>query len=114
MARLTIEPLRKCKFDVARQAIRPKIKLLILEGQAEANRWRGAATRGSPARLQAGVHRARRDLRRLSIGLRGVRRQHHDSRTLRTIVATMEARHGMLGRVWISDRGMASADNLAA
>jgi transposase len=36
----------------------------------------------------------------------------HDSRTLQTIVATMEARHGMLGRVWISDRGMASADNL--
>jgi transposase len=37
----------------------------------------------------------------------------HDSRTLQTIVAAMEARHGMLGRVWISDRGMASADNLA-
>jgi transposase len=37
----------------------------------------------------------------------------HDSRTLQTIVATMEARHGMLGRVWISDRGKASADNLA-
>jgi transposase len=37
----------------------------------------------------------------------------HDSRTLQTIVATMEARHGMLGRVWISDCGMASADNLA-
>jgi transposase len=37
----------------------------------------------------------------------------HDSRTLRTIVATMEARHGMLERVWITDRGMASADNLA-
>ncbi len=37
----------------------------------------------------------------------------HNSRTLQTIVATMEARHGMLGRVWISDRGMASADNLA-
>jgi transposase len=37
----------------------------------------------------------------------------HDSRTLRTIVATMEARHGALGRVWIADRGMASADNLA-
>src|ERR1700675_1145989 len=36
----------------------------------------------------------------------------HDSRTLQTIVATMEARHGMLGRVWIADRGMASADNL--
>jgi transposase len=37
----------------------------------------------------------------------------HDSRTLQTIVATMEARHGVLGRVWISDRGMASTDNLA-
>jgi transposase len=37
----------------------------------------------------------------------------HDSRTLQTVVATMEARHGVLGRVWIADRGMASADNLA-
>jgi transposase len=37
----------------------------------------------------------------------------HDSRTLQTIVATMEARHGALGRVWISDRGMASPKNLA-
>src|ERR1700732_1694255 len=37
----------------------------------------------------------------------------HDSRTLQTIVATMETRHGMLGRVWITDRGMASAENLA-
>jgi hypothetical protein len=37
----------------------------------------------------------------------------HDSRTLQTIVAIMEARHGMLGRVWITDRGMASPANLA-
>jgi transposase len=37
----------------------------------------------------------------------------HDAKTLQTIVATMEARHGMLGRVWITDRGMASAENLA-
>jgi len=37
----------------------------------------------------------------------------HDARTLQTIVTTMEARHGMLGRVWITDRGMASAENLA-
>jgi len=37
----------------------------------------------------------------------------HDSRTLQTIVATMEARHGLLGRVWITDRGMASVANLA-
>jgi transposase len=37
----------------------------------------------------------------------------HDSQTLQKIVATMEARHGVLGRVWITDRGMASAANLA-
>jgi transposase len=37
----------------------------------------------------------------------------NDSQTLQTIVATMEARHGILGRVWITDRGMASAENLA-
>src|SRR6201988_5331954 len=36
----------------------------------------------------------------------------HDSKTLQTIVDTMEARHGVVGRVWISDRGMASAENL--
>ena len=36
----------------------------------------------------------------------------HNSRTLQTIVTTMEARHGILGRVWITDRGMASAENL--
>ena len=36
----------------------------------------------------------------------------HDSRTLQKIVATMEARHGTMGRVWIADRGMASAENL--
>jgi transposase len=37
----------------------------------------------------------------------------HDAKTLQTIVATMEARHGVLGRVWIADRGMASGENLA-
>jgi transposase len=36
----------------------------------------------------------------------------HDSRTLQTIVTTMEARHGAVGRVWITDRGMGSARNL--
>jgi transposase len=37
----------------------------------------------------------------------------HDSKTLQTIVASMEARHGVVGRIWIADRGMASAENLA-
>jgi transposase len=36
----------------------------------------------------------------------------HDSRTVQTIVNAMEARHGVVGRVWIADRGMASAENL--
>jgi transposase len=36
----------------------------------------------------------------------------HDSTTLQEIVQTMERRHGALGRVWIADRGMASAKNL--
>jgi hypothetical protein len=29
------------------------------------------------------------------------------------IVTTMEARHGVVGRVWIADRGMSSAANLS-
>src|SRR5258708_2459963 len=33
----------------------------------------------------------------------------HDSRTLQTIVAAMEARHGALGRVWSADPGIGSA-----
>ncbi|HEY2873164.1 MAG TPA: IS1634 family transposase [Reyranella sp.] len=37
----------------------------------------------------------------------------HDSTTVQTIVDTMEARHGVVGRVWIADRGMASAENMA-
>jgi transposase len=37
----------------------------------------------------------------------------HDSTTLRQIVEAMEARHGTVGKVWITDRGMASAANIA-
>ncbi|MGH8732019.1 MAG: IS1634 family transposase, partial [Burkholderiales bacterium] len=37
----------------------------------------------------------------------------HDATTVQTIVETMEARHGTVGKVWIMDRGMASADNVA-
>ena len=40
----------------------------------------------------------------------------HDSRTLQMIVATMKARHGMLGRVWITDprHGQRRQSGLAA
>jgi transposase len=37
----------------------------------------------------------------------------HDATTVQKIVETMEARHGTVGKVWIMDRGMASADNVA-
>jgi len=37
----------------------------------------------------------------------------HDATTVQQIVETMEARHGAVGKVWIMDRGMASADNVA-
>jgi transposase len=37
----------------------------------------------------------------------------HDATTVQRIVETMEARHGTVGKVWIMDRGMASADNVA-
>jgi transposase len=37
----------------------------------------------------------------------------HDATTVQSMVETMEARHGTVGKVWIMDRGMASAENLA-
>lgn len=37
----------------------------------------------------------------------------HDSKTVQDIVNTMEKRHGAIGRVWVMDRGMASAENIA-
>src|SRR5450432_1537408 len=58
------------------------------------------------------MHRPRRDLRRLSFGLRGVRRQHPRLANLADDCGHHGGPAGMLGRVWITDRGMASADNL--
>lgn len=37
----------------------------------------------------------------------------HDSKTVKDIVDAMEKRHGVLGRVWIMDRGMASEENIS-
>lgn len=37
----------------------------------------------------------------------------HDATTVKQIVETMQARHGTVGKVWIMDRGMASAENVA-
>lgn len=36
----------------------------------------------------------------------------HDSKTMQSIVETMEARHGQLQRIWVMDRGMVSEANL--
>lgn len=37
----------------------------------------------------------------------------HDAATVQQIVESMEARHGTVGKVWIMDRGMASAQNVS-
>jgi len=36
----------------------------------------------------------------------------HDSKTVHQIVESMEKRHGVIGRVWVMDRGMVSEDNV--
>jgi hypothetical protein len=36
----------------------------------------------------------------------------HDSTTVKTIIASMEKKHGSLNRVWVMDRGMVSEENL--
>jgi transposase len=36
----------------------------------------------------------------------------HDSQTVKTIIESMEQKHGTLNRVWVMDRGMVSEDNL--
>jgi transposase len=36
----------------------------------------------------------------------------HDSKTVRSIIESMEKKHGALNRVWVMDRGMVSEENL--
>src|SRR6478672_2715670 len=64
-------------FAVQNEVLLYDVTSTYFEGQAEANpqAQRGYSRRSSP-RLQAGVHRAGGDLRRLSLGLRSVRRQY--------------------------------------
>jgi len=70
---------RRCGelFAVENEVLLYDVTSTYFEGQAEANPLaRRGYSRDHRPRLQAGVHRAGRDLRRLSLGLRGVRRQH--------------------------------------
>jgi transposase len=101
-------------FAVQNEVLLYDVTSTYFEGQAEAN-----------PQAQRGYSRDHRpDCKQVCIGLvvtfdgfplgyEVFAGNTHDSRTLQTIVATMEARHGVLGRVWIADRGMASASNLA-
>src|SRR5262249_7583302 len=101
-------------FAVENEVLLYDITSTYFEGQAEAN-----------PQAKRGLSRAHRpDVKQVCIalvvtvdgfplGYEVFAGNTHDSRTLQTIVATMEARHGVLGRVWITDRGMASAKNLA-
>jgi hypothetical protein len=70
---------RRCGelFAIQNEVLLYDVTSTYFEGLAEANpqAQRGYLARSSP-RLQAGLHRAGRDLRRLSPGLRGVHRQY--------------------------------------
>ena len=107
---------RRCGelFAVENEVLLYDVTSTFFEGQAEAN----------PLTQRGYSRDHRRDCKQLCIalvvsfdgfplGYEVFAGNTHDSRTLQTIVATMETRHGMLGRVWIADRGLASADNLA-
>ena len=101
-------------FAVDNEVLLYDVTSTYFEGQAEAN-----------AQAQRGYSRDHRGDRKqvlialvvtfdgFPLGYEVFAGNTHDSRTLQTIVMTMEARHGVLGRVWITDRGMASANNLA-
>src|SRR5208282_2811180 len=101
-------------FAVQNEVLLYDVTSTYFEGQAEAN-----------PQAQRGYSRGHRpDCKQVCIalvvtfdgcplGYEAFAGNTHDSRTLQTIVAAMEARHGALGRVWIADRGMASAENLA-
>lgn len=101
-------------FAVDNEVLLYDVTSTYFEGQAEAN-----------ALAQRGYSRDHRsDCKQVLIGLvvtfdgfplgyEVFAGNTHDSKTVQTIVTTMEARHGALGRVWIADRGMASKENLA-
>jgi len=86
----------------------------FFEGEAEANElaWRGHSRDHRPDRKQVTIGLVV-SFDGFPLGYEVFAGNTHDSRTLRQVVAAMEARHGAVGRVWICDRGMASAENLA-
>src|SRR4030088_3529059 len=101
-------------FAVQNEVLLYDVTSTYFEGQAEANPLarRGYSRDHRPDCKQVCIALVV-SLDGFPLGYEGVRGNTHDSKTLQTIVNTMEARHGVVGRVWIADRGMASAANLA-
>jgi transposase len=101
-------------FSVENEVLLYDVTSTYFEGEAEAN---GQARRGysrdhRPDRKQVCIGLVV-SFDGFPLGYEVFAGNTHDSKTLKTIVDTMEARHGAVGRVWITDRGMASADNLS-
>lgn len=100
-------------FGVENEVLLYDVTSTYFEGQAEGN-----------AKAQRGYSRDHRgDCKQVCIGLvvtfdgfplgyEVFAGNTHDSKTLKEMVEAMEKRHGVIGRVWIMDRGMASAENI--
>src|SRR6201998_4738695 len=107
---------RRCGelFAVDNEVLLYDVTSTYFEGEAEAN---GLARRGysrdhRPDRKQVCIALVV-SFDGFPLGYEVFAGNTHDSKTVQTIVDTMEARHGVVGRVWISDRGMSSAAHLA-
>ena len=107
---------RRCGelFSVDNEVLLYDVTSTYFEGQAEANplAQRGYSRDHRPDCKQVCIALVV-SFDGFSLGYEVFAGNSHDSRTLQSIMATMEARHGVAGRVWIGDRGMASAENLA-
>jgi transposase len=101
-------------FDLDYELLLYDVTSTYFEGQAEAN---GLARRG-----YSRDHRG--DCKQVCIGLVVTRDgvplgyevfagNRTDVTTVEEVVTTMERRYGQAGRVWVMDRGMASAENIA-
>jgi hypothetical protein len=101
-------------FAIQNEVLLYDVRSTYFEGEAEANpQARRGYSRDHRPGCKQGCTALVVTFDGLQLGYEVFAGNTHDSRTLQTIMATMEARHALLGRVWITDRGMASAANLA-
>jgi len=100
-------------FDVSYDLLLYDVTSTYFEGDAEANplAQRGYSRDSRPDRPQVCIGLVvTRD--GLPLGYEVFAGNRHDSTTVQTIVATMEAKYGQANRIWVMDRGMVSEANL--